>query len=73
MKINSNFFTLIGILFIFLGLLFILAPFLSNYINLDDIPSWILYIYRGKNFYFVTSPLLILISVIAVIWYFFIH
>ena len=40
-------------------------PFLARLIPSDlKIPSFLLYVYRGDNFYFVTSPLLILISLV---------
>ncbi len=56
--------SLLGIAFILLGLALLVAPVLGRYIAPEDIPSWLLYVYRRGNFYFVTSPILILLSVL---------
>lgn len=66
-----QFLTLSGILFIIIGLVLILLPVIANYLpsieKLENLPPILIYIYRGDNFYFVTSPLLILISLVLLI------
>lgn len=52
---------------IILGVLFVLIPFVEPYVSLEDIPPWLIYVYRRGNFYFATSPILILISVLVVL------
>ncbi|MEM4310859.1 MAG: hypothetical protein QXX95_00510 [Nitrososphaerales archaeon] len=60
-------FTLLGLFFIILGIALILMPFLMKIINLQNlekIPSFIIYIYKSNGFYFVTSPILIALSLL---------
>jgi len=52
---------------IILGVLFVLIPLVEPYVSLEDIPPWLIYVYRRGNFYFATSPILILISVLVVL------
>ncbi len=68
MEIDLRLTTLIGVLLIILGALFVLAPIITRYITIDDIPSWLLFVYKRGSFYFVTSPILILIFVVLFIW-----
>jgi len=72
MKTNSYdiSFTWIGLLFIILGILFILIPHLIRYIpEIQKVPPLLLYIYHRDNFWVATSPLLIIISVLSIIFY----
>jgi hypothetical protein len=72
MKTNSYdiSFTWIGLLFIIIGILFILTPHLIRYIpEIQKVPPLLLYIYHRDNFWFATSPLLIIISVLSIIFY----
>jgi len=56
---------LMGLVFLIIGIALLSIPFLARLIPSDlKIPSFLLYVYRGDNFYFVTSPLLILISLV---------
>jgi hypothetical protein len=61
-------FTSIGIIFILLGIAFLLIPLLVKYLLkpeiLEKIPPIIIYIYKSNGFYFVTSPILIIISLL---------
>lgn len=57
--------SLIGILLILLGIAFVIVPILANNIDLNDIPSWLVFVYERGNFYFATSPIIIIISVIV--------
>lgn len=52
----------LGLIFIILGIIFVSVPFLEQFLNLADIPWWILLVYKRGSFYFATSPILILVS-----------
>ena len=59
-------FTSMGMLLILLGLIFVFLPYLVKMVpTLEGLPWWILYIYRSDGFYFATSPILIIISVLS--------
>jgi len=61
-----------GIVFIVIGILFILIPLVARYIPSKDIvervPWIILYVYRQDGFTFITSPILILISLVYLLY-----
>ncbi|MEM2872863.1 MAG: hypothetical protein QXD82_01695 [Nitrososphaerales archaeon] len=65
--------TILGILLILIGVILVLLPIIANYLpsleKLEKLPPILVYVYRSDNFYFVTSPLLILISLILLILY----
>ena len=61
-------FTLLGIVMVLLGMLFVLVPHLARYApEIERLPPILLYVYRRDNFYFATSPILIIISIISVL------
>jgi type II secretory pathway component PulF len=61
-------FTLPGIVMVLLGMLFVLIPHLARYApEIEKLPPILLYVYRWDNFYFATSPILIIISIISVL------
>lgn len=59
----------IGILLLLLGVAFILVPLVGKSLAPSGvrIPWFILYVYNKGGFYFVTSPFLIVASIIGVI------
>lgn len=57
----------IGVFFILLGIAFVLVPILANNIDMSDIPSWLVFVYEKGDFYFATSPILIIFSIIIFI------
>ena len=60
--------TLIGIMLIIIGVILVILPLLAQYApSLEKLPWIIFWVYKGDNFYFATSPLLIIISIIFVI------
>lgn len=61
--------SLLGIVLILLGLAFLVAPIIARYLDVERIPSWLIYVYRSDGFYFVTSPILILISLVFIVLY----
>jgi len=59
----------LGIMLMILGALLFIAPLLLERIpSLERIPWIILYVYRRDGFVFVTSPILIIISVLSLLW-----
>ncbi len=61
-------FTMLGLLLIVCGLILVLIPVIARYLpSLDKLPWIILWVYRKNGFYFATSPLLIIISVISLL------
>ncbi len=68
MEPNYQPFTTLGLLLIVSGLLLVLLPFLARYLpSLDQVPWFLIWVYRRAGFYFATSPLLILLSLLSVI------
>jgi hypothetical protein len=65
-------FMIIGLILIFLGFLFIMLPFISRILpSLGKIPSILWWTYRSDNFYFATSPILIIISIASLLIFIF--
>ena len=63
-------FQVLGIMLMVLGALLFIAPILIEKIpSLESIPWIILYVYRKDGFVFVTSPLLIMISIVSLLWW----
>ncbi len=61
-------FTVMGLILILSGLVLVLLPFVARHIpSLDRLPWILVWVYRKDGFYFVTSPLLIIISLISII------
>ncbi|KXA89921.1 hypothetical protein AKJ57_04720 [candidate division MSBL1 archaeon SCGC-AAA259A05] len=63
-----NQFTWIGIVLILLGIAFVLVSILGRFFTFEGIPNWLIFVYSSDNFYFATSPILILISMIVLIF-----
>ncbi|MCS7115877.1 MAG: hypothetical protein RMJ31_00055 [Nitrososphaerota archaeon] len=61
-----------GIILILIGIVLFLIPFVIRAIPsleiLQRIPPIILYIYRSDGFFFATSPILIILGLIYLIW-----
>ena len=61
---------ILGLILIFLGVVFLAAPFLIRFLpSIERLPPIILWVYKSDGFYFATSPLLIIISIISIITY----
>lgn len=62
-------FTALGWVLIVLGLLFVALPYVVRIMpSVERLPWFILWVYRRDGFYFATSPLLILLSVLSMVW-----
>jgi hypothetical protein len=59
---------MLGIIFIVAGILLVVLPLIAQHIpSLEKIPWILVWTYRSGNFVFVTSPLLIIITVASFI------
>jgi len=65
---NYQPFTTLGLILIVSGLLLVLLPILARYLpSLDQVPWLLIWVYRRDSFIFVTSPLLIILSLLSLI------
>jgi len=62
-------FTLMGYILIILGLIFVALPMIVRvFPSVDKIPWIILWVYKRDGFYFATSPILIILSILSIIY-----
>ena len=60
-------FTVMGLILILSGLVLVLLPIVARHIpSLDRLPWILVWVYRKDGFYFVTYPLLIIISLVSI-------
>jgi hypothetical protein len=61
-------FTALGLILILSGLILVTLPFIARHLpSLEKMPWIIIWVYRKDGFYFVTSPLLIILSLVSII------
>lgn len=61
-----------GYLLIILGLIFVALPMIVKVIpSIEKVPWIILWVYRRDGFYFATSPILIILSLLSMIFSYF--
>jgi len=61
---------ILGILFLVLGAFLLLIPLAEKLIpSIDRLPWFLVYVYKREDFYFVTSPLLIVLSLLSLLLY----
>ena len=61
-------FTAMGLILILSSIILVILPFIARHLpNLEKLPWIIVWVYRKDGFYFVTSPLLIILSLISII------
>ena len=61
----------LGLFFVLLGLAFIVAPLIVKHlpsISLERMPWILLWVYRKDNFWFATSPILIIAGIAYILW-----
>jgi len=69
---NYEGFVIIGLILILLGFILIMFPFISRLIpSLGRVPSIIWWTYRSDGFHFATSPILIIISILSLLFFIF--
>jgi hypothetical protein len=59
----------LGAALILMGVALVLIPIIGAHFDLSKIPSWLIYVYRSNGFCFVTSPILIVISILSILAY----
>jgi len=59
--------TWLGLALILIGLALVFAPLAAKYFDVERVPSWLLWVYHSGNVYFVTSPILLLFSLVSFI------
>lgn len=58
----------LGVLLIALGVVLVALPLIARYLpSLEKVPPILLWVYRSDGFYFVTSPILIIISLASIL------
>lgn len=60
----------LGLALVLLGVALMLVPVAVRVVDAGRIPPLVLYVYRSDGFYFVTSPLLLLLSLFFLLLYF---
>lgn len=61
-------FTVMGLVLILCGLVLVALPLIARHLpNIERLPWIIVWVYRRDGFYFVTSPLLIILSVASIL------
>ena len=67
-KSYNELFTLLGLVLIMSGIVLVLIPFITRHLpSLERLPWFIVWVYRRDGFFFATSPLLIVLSLIWVL------
>ena len=57
-----------GLILILSGIILVMLPFIARHLpNLEKLPWILIWVYRKNGFYFVTSPLLIILSIISIV------
>ena len=65
---NYQPFTTLGLILIVSGVLLVMLPLLARYLpSLDQVPWFLIWVYRRDGIIFVTSPLLIILSLLSLI------
>jgi hypothetical protein len=60
--------TALGVILIASGIVLVALPILARFVpSLDKLPWFILWFYRKNGFYFATSPLLIIVSLVSLL------
>jgi len=60
--------TAMGLILIASGIILVMLPFIARHLpNLEKLPWILIWVYRKNGFYFVTSPLLIILSIISIL------
>jgi hypothetical protein len=60
----------LGVLLMVLGVLLFAAPFILERLpSLESVPWILLYVYRSGGFIFATSPILLIISALSLLWW----
>ncbi|MEM1588677.1 MAG: hypothetical protein QXR82_07525 [Candidatus Bathyarchaeia archaeon] len=67
----------LGLILIFLGLTLVILTYLIDYLNkvslksLKKLPKFLIYVYEKDELTFITSPILIIIGLVYIVWFLF--
>jgi hypothetical protein len=62
-------FQFMGWILILLGVIFVTMPHITRFApEIDRIPWWVIWVYRKDGLFFATSPLLIFISILSIVF-----
>ena len=65
-------FTVLGLLLIVCGFILVALPLIARHLpSMERLPWILIWVYRRDGFYFVTSPLLIIISIVSLVLHLF--
>jgi hypothetical protein len=68
---NNSQLPYLGLFLIFLGIILVFMPFLTRFLpDFEKIPWFMIWVYKTDGFTFVTSPILLILSLISLIYYF---
>ncbi|MEM2942896.1 MAG: hypothetical protein QXT81_05695 [Candidatus Bathyarchaeia archaeon] len=71
MQEDLHIFTVLGLILIAIGFILVMLPFIARQLPaLGKLPPIVWWTYRTDNFYFATSPILIIISIISILIFF---
>ena len=60
--------TVLGLLLIVSGFILVALPLIARHLpSLERLPWILIWVYRREGFYFITSPLLIIISIVSLL------
>ena len=68
MELGDRSFTILGIILILMGIILVALPLINRYIpNLEKLPWILIWVYRSDGFVFVTSPILIIVTIVSLL------
>jgi hypothetical protein len=66
-------FTLLGLFLIVIGAVLLAVPYILKHLptleRLEQVPWILLYVYRKDDFYFMTSPILLILGMAYLLWH----
>jgi hypothetical protein len=64
--------TVLGLLLVIIGALLLSIPYLVKHVptleRLEKVPAILLYVYRKDSFFFITSPILLIVGAVYLTW-----
>ena len=66
-------FTVLGLFLIVIGAVLLAVPYILKHLptleRLEQVPWILLYVYRKDDFYFMTSPILLILGMAYLVWH----
>lgn len=63
-------FVIPGLILVVIGVIFLAIPLLARLVpSVEKLPPIVLWVYKSDGFYFVTSPILIVITIVSIALY----